>query len=290
MDELKPDSTRPEASFPVPDPTGGDDLARVKPSLETLLELRSQNQLELVGRFEQTFSIVRLVPWFVGSILGTIGLGYGLWFVLFYDALSAVAAALLFLYVTSSFGALGILIGVLLVIRQILRNVKDILDSALSMVKDLGTELKSSVAAPESSVVFKKVMQVLIIPSMRAVIAAKLGILHRPVTWSVEKVLARVTSRLIKLVARRSSPKGAAADVPVTAVEAQSSSARPTSRMLATVGQGVDSTTHFVQTAYELVARTSGRIVFFALLPFRILAGLFFLLAFVPLALLGMLL
>lgn len=254
-----------------------------------LVDLSSYYDQELVKRFEEVFSLVRLIPWMAGSIVGTVSLGYVVWYTVFYGALSTFASTLLFIYVTISFGYLGFSLGLLLIVRRILRKLRDILEIALKMVKQVASDLQSSTEAPETSVIFNKVMHALIIPAIRAVLAAKLGFFHRPVSWTVEKVLGRAATRLLKLVGRVLKREGKSAakgqEEPNDGELTPVSEPGRTSRALARVGRGVDSTGRFLTTAYDLVERSSNRIRFFALLPLRVIFTFFLTLAILPLLL-----
>lgn len=229
-----------------------------------VLDLTAYYNTELVKRFEETFSLVRLVPWMAGCIGGAVSIGLLTWYLVFYEAVATFVAAVLFIHVLVSFFYVGFALGLLLIVRRIFRKLVQILDIALAMVKQVAADLRNSGESPEMSLLFQKVMQALIIPAIRAVLAAKLGFLHRPVGWTVEKVLGRAARRLMKLVGRVFNRNG---DAPPKEVDVDSR----TSRTIARVGQGVDSTTQFLTAARDLADRSSGRIKFFALLPLQVI-------------------
>src|SRR5690554_650281 len=111
-----------------------------------------------------------------GSIVGTTSVKYLVWYSIFAGPMSTFSSTLLFIYVTMSFGYLEFSLGLLLIVRRVLRKLKDIFDITLTMVHEVAADLKVSTQHPATNILLKKMMSDLIIPAIRAVLTTKLGV------------------------------------------------------------------------------------------------------------------
>ncbi|MBA2661297.1 MAG: hypothetical protein H0U74_03330 [Bradymonadaceae bacterium] len=244
-------------------------------SEKTGVDLTRYRSDALIEHVEHMFSLVRIMPLMGAGIATVWAVGLTAWFAFFYGALSTPFLLIMLAYVLITGWLLGGLLGLTFVVRRIMAHISAIIDLTLQTVQEIARDVNATSRDGERSRIalvelFQAALLVVIVPAIKVVIAAKVGVLRRPVTWVIERVLRRAGRLVTRTISRafRRSAKDRLDDPD------NDDALVHTPDALVRIADGAQKTNAFLDIARARVQKTSRRVQSFALFPLYLaLAG-----------------